>query len=56
MGVLHGGADTIRNHNWYKGSHWDLLLKGTMFAPIINKDTNSKKKNNKYDREFDQDF
>lgn len=35
LGVIAGGAQTVKKHSWFKGFKWNDLLNRTMTAPIV---------------------
>ena len=35
LGVIQGGAKTIKSHAWFQGFDWDALFNRQMTAPII---------------------
>jgi hypothetical protein len=41
LGNLKGGADDVRQHKWFKGIDWDLLLDRQLPSPIEIKATHA---------------
>lgn len=35
LGVVKGGASTVKKHPWFEGFNWEALAEGKMVAPII---------------------
>ncbi|ETO20728.1 protein kinase A catalytic subunit isoform 1 [Reticulomyxa filosa] len=55
LGILKGGAQNIRSHEWFKAFTWKSLYDKTMEAPIVNKVKDHKDLSNFINNEEDHD-